>query len=1044
MSSKLHYIYTLLLILLLYNLLFAAAGKITGKITDAETGEPLIGVNVLITHTIIANDDEVPVDNIWGASTDVNGYYVILNITPGVYVIKASLVGYQTVIQKYVKVEFDRTTFLDFQLSETIIEVGEVTVIAKQELVKQDVSGTREIITTTRLQQMPVLRVDEFMGSLKGVEVVSGTQGHGLSIRGGAIRETDIRLDGISLQDPRTENSYLALNTTSIQEIQVLTSGFQAKYGGIRSGLLNVVTKDGSRDRYSVSIRTDFAPADQKRFFGTNPWSNESWVYRVYAGEYAFSGISTAEDSMIVPSEFHSFRGWSRTTTPPLNALDSLQRLELWKLQHPQYSFMDKPDYFIEGSISGPIPGSSIPFFGEFASRTTFLLGFKYENSRLSFPIGPRNNYLDWNTQLKLTSGITDHMRLSANGLFAKVETVSGGGAANYGGALVDQASSFSFLNSTESSVRRQANLIGGFNHNQMFNKSRLQFYDGRIFIGGLKLTHTLSGNAFYAVEFQMGYTDQDLKPFSFDASDTTKKVHFFSERANRWYSFNVPDYGSPDASTNYGTDILNTYNLYGGPQRVDSSYSYVYQFKGDLTAQLGKHHQVDIGISARLQDLFIYTGTWFQAQLSYTPDTWQYYSATPLEAGLYIQDKLEFEGMILNAGLRFDYLNPMKKSFRVGFPLSEEFTKLLNETYHNLPGESGSYEKWVFFREFLESPPGWPTEDTKVQFYLSPRMGVSFPITEASKLYFNYGHFYQRPPASFMYNLNVVLGGVQVPTPNLDMAKTVSYEFGYEQLILDQFIINATAYYKDVRNEPLGRTYINYYEDNIVTEYVPDAYRDIRGVELRLERPVGDYVTFSAMYDYMLQSWGQTGLGQVYENRLKARDRELRSPNISTSEPMPRANINLNLRTPREFGPEFLGIYLLEEIYANFFFEWRDGGRILLNPEEPDVKLRNYVDAVDYWNVDFRGSKAFVTNFGSIEFVITIKNLTNNKWLIPGNMLQTQYDEYIKSLQTPDKGGDDKWGQWKSDDGHINTGWWEAPIFLNPRRIILGLRLNF
>jgi hypothetical protein len=343
-----------------------------------------------------------------------------------------------------------------------------------------------------------------------------------------------------------------------------------------------------------------------------------------------------------------------------------------------------------------------------------------------------------------------------------------------------------------------------------------------------------------------------------------------------------------------------------------------------------------------------------------------------------------------------------------------------------------------------LESPPGWPTEDTKVQLYLSPRMGVSFPITEASKLYFNYGHFYQRPPTSFMFNLNVVQGGVAVPTPNLDMAKTISYEFGYEQLLFGQFIVNATAYYKDVRNEPLGRTYINYYEDNLVTEYVPDAYRDIRGVEFRLERPIGEYVTFSAMYDYMQQSSGQTGLAQVFENRLKARDSELRSPNISTSEPMPRANINLNLRTPREFGPEFLGIYWLEEIYANFFFEWRDGGRVLLNPEEPDIKLRKYVDAVNYWNINFRGSKAFVTKFGSIEFVVTIKNLTNNKWLIPGNMLLTQFNDYKNSLQTPDKGGNDKWGQWKSDDGHINTGWWDAPIFLNPRRVILGLRLNF
>jgi hypothetical protein len=205
----------------------------------------------------------------------------------------------------------------------------------------------------------------------------------------------------------------------------------------------------------------------------------------------------------------------------------------------------------------------------------------------------------------------------------------------------------------------------------------------------------------------------------------------------------------------------------------------------------------------------------------------------------------------------------------------------------------------------------------------------------------------------------------------------------------------------------------------------------------------MGKFVTFSAMYDYMVSSSGQSGLGQVYEDRLLARDNELRSPNLSTSEPRPRANINLNLHTPADFGPELLGVNWAGGLIANFLFDWRSGGRILLNPEEPDVKLRNYVDAVNYWNIDFRGSKTFTTPYGSFELVITVKNLTNNKWLNTSNMLLTQYSDYKNSLKTPDKGGNDLWGQYESSDGHIKTGWLDAPIFLNPRRIILGLRLN-
>jgi hypothetical protein len=1018
----------------------AANGKITGRVLDRETREPLPGANVVVSRTILPDGSEVLLDRPAGGSSDREGYYFILNVSPGMYVVTVRLVGYTSVAQRGVKVDLDRTATLNFEISSSDIALDQVVITAQREYVKADVSATQEVIATSRIAEMPVLRVDEFIGRIKGVELVSGADGNGLSVRGGAIRETDVRMDGISLQDPRTENSYLALNTTAIQEIQVLTGGFQAKYGGIRSGLMNVVTKDGNRDRYTASLRLDYAPANQQRFFGTSPWSSDSWIYRVYAGPYAMRGVSPTDST--VPVEFRSFRGWASSTTPD-RALDSTQKLELWKLQHPQYEVAPKPDYFFEGAFTGPFPGASLPFIGPFAERTTFMAGFKYENSQLAFPIGPRSNYVDWNGQLKLTTALQDNMRLSVSGMYARIQTASGGRSTSYGGTLIDQASSFSFLNSTESNVAQQARLIGGESQNQMYNLSRLQFYDQRYIVGGAKFTHTIAPNAFYTLDFQLGYTDQQLRPFSLDTSRADAWVTFRSARLNRDLRYSVPNLGSPNGSTNYGYDALNTFAMYGGPQRIDSSYTWVYQLKGDLTAQLGRLHQVEVGFSARLQSLFVYAGTWFQSQVAYSPDTWQYYRATPLELGLYAQDKLEFDGMILNAGLRLDYLNPMKKGFAQGFPADPDYTGFIDQVYTNLPGAAMSYERWVAYRALLENPPGWPETENRVQTYLSPRLGVSFPITENSKLYFNYGHFYQRPPISFMYDMSVYSGATGVPTPDLTMGRTVSYEFGYEQMFFSDFIANVTAYYKDVSNGPLSRSYINYYEDDIVSKYYPDAYSDVRGVELRLERPMGRFVSFNAMYDYMVTSSGQSGLARVYENRLKARDSELRSPNLSTSEPRPRANVSLNLHTPADFGPEFLGVQWFGGLFANFFFEWRDGGRVLLNPEEPDVKLRNYVDAVNYWNIDFRGSKAFTTTYGNIELVITIKNLTNNKWLNTSNMLQSQYSEYKSSLLTPDKGGNDLWGQYKSDDGHIKTGWWEAPIFLNPRRIIVGLRMD-
>jgi len=545
----------LLLTLILSPNALAGNSKIAGRVVARQTSEPLAGANVVITHKVLSGGAAVPIDRPLGSAADADGYYFILDVPPGIYHLKASVIGYTAETQQFVSVESDRTITINFQLASTELQLEGVEVVATRELVRADVSATQEIISTTRIEQMPVLRVDEFVGRLKGVTLVSTTEGNGLSVRGGAIRETDVRIDGISVQDPRTENSYLSLNSTAFQEIQVLTGGFEAKYGNIRSGLLNAVPKEGNRDRYTFSFKADYAHAGQQRFFGVSPWDNSSWIYRVYAGEYAMRGVPAGDST--VPAEFRSFQGWAYRLTPD-RRLDSTQKLELWKLQHPQYGIAQKPDRYLEGTLTGPFPGSFIPIFGEFAERTTFMIGGRYENTQLAFPIGPRDDYVDWNGQIRLSTALSNTMRLTVNGMTAMIQTASSGRISSYGGALLGSASSFGFLNNTESSVYSQARLIGSDSYNQIFNKSRLQYFDQRYIVGGAKFTHTLSDRAFYTVDFQMGYTDQKLSPFAMDTSRADQYAYI--TRGTNTYRFFVPQYGSPNASTNYGYDVLNTF----------------------------------------------------------------------------------------------------------------------------------------------------------------------------------------------------------------------------------------------------------------------------------------------------------------------------------------------------------------------------------------------------------------------------------------------------------------------------------------------------
>ena len=98
---------------------------------------------------------------------------------------------------------------------------------------------------------------------------------------------------------------------------------------------------------------------------------------------------------------------------------------------------------------------------------------------------------------------------------------------------------------------------------------------------------------------------------------------------------------------------------------------------------------------------------------------------ARPLEIGAYIQDKLEFKGMIANVGLRADYFNPNKKGYRLEHPLDEDYADFYNLVYEYLPGEFGSWEKWVEFREMLDQPSGWPATETKAQLKLEDWFGA-------------------------------------------------------------------------------------------------------------------------------------------------------------------------------------------------------------------------------------------------------------------------------------------------------------------------------
>ena len=207
-------------------------GKLTGKATDAKTNEALPFVNITITGTSL------------GAATDIDGNYIILNIPPGKYNVKAQSVGYQPVIMENISISIDLTTKLDFSLTSSTVELQAVIIQGKQDQLKKDVTSSQSMVTADQINSLPVAEFDDVLRLQTGV---SKDANGGFHIRGGRSSEIAYWVNGISITDPYDNSRGVDIDNSSIQELQVISGTFNAEYGNAMSGIVNTVTKEGGK-----------------------------------------------------------------------------------------------------------------------------------------------------------------------------------------------------------------------------------------------------------------------------------------------------------------------------------------------------------------------------------------------------------------------------------------------------------------------------------------------------------------------------------------------------------------------------------------------------------------------------------------------------------------------------------------------------------------------------------------------------------------------------------------------------------------------------
>jgi outer membrane receptor protein involved in Fe transport len=229
----------LLLITTTSFLLAGTVGKIAGQVVDATTGEPLIGVNVIVEGTDL------------GAATDMDGTFVILNLRPGTYDVTFSYIGYATKRVTGVRINVDFTTRVDMELSEAVVELGEVVeVVAEREIIRKDQTGSLSTINDETIRELPVDNVDDILQLKAGI--TRGADG-AFHLRGGRSAEISYMVDGVSASDAFDGSQAYEVEKDAVSELQVISGTFNAEYGQAMSGIINIVTKDGS-DNYDGQV----------------------------------------------------------------------------------------------------------------------------------------------------------------------------------------------------------------------------------------------------------------------------------------------------------------------------------------------------------------------------------------------------------------------------------------------------------------------------------------------------------------------------------------------------------------------------------------------------------------------------------------------------------------------------------------------------------------------------------------------------------------------------------------------------------------------
>jgi len=1032
----------------------ASTGKISGTVADTKTGEGLSGANIIITGKWLGNGNIEKLDIPLGAAADLDGFYYIINIPSGAYIVRALMMGYETKQIVDVRVEAGRTIKLDFTLNQTVVEGEVITVVAEKEVVKLDLSSSQQEISGEDVQNLPINNIEDVLHMASGVSV--DAYNNEISIRGGGSDQVMAYLDGFSMKDEVFNVPFLSFNRTSISNITIKTGGFSAEYGDLRSGIIDVETQDGG-SRYSLIIDSRYAPPDY-RYSGPNKYTEDKY-WLMYGSDWSMDS-TILHEKFPVPGlegeQKYEFDGWNvyarknfgTDSTSSASYLTPNQRREMWKYRHRGREEGSVHDHVIDATLSGPVP---------FIDNLNFMMSLRDQHDSYRHP-AQRDHFRLQNSQLKLTYRLNPAMQITAMGLqslqsgMGEIESTGGNSAViqRSGGLGKDQGED-------EKDI---ANIYADTYHPLADIKTQ-NF--------GLSFKQVLSKNTFYEVRASHMRVDYDFRhgaerdttdrkyiegEYYTVAEDDSMTLHgywdgdVYVETDTTFYDGDqvwCPGFwldGSPAGWLSYGSsasqlDQTGHVNLNQGSQDTELSSGWSTNIKADITHQANKYHLIKAGLSFRRSKVsrdFEHVDNILDEKLYRLQ-----YDEYPMYYAAYLQDRFEMEGITANFGIRADVFEANTDVLSPSDPFNTFFYA---DSFKNKYVDSLS------------------TGKSDVYFRLSPRIGISHPLTVTSKIFFNYGHAYNTPKNALRYGFRPKSEDDDRPlwvgNPNLKPYKTIQYELGYEQVLFTNYLIHGSIYMKDVSDQAEPGHGTEYHKYNGTTQdfyytWENNHYQDIVGIDLTLYKRLGNYLTGWIRTEFVGDKAGKTGFSKRYlEGDPNGVDEgnQFSYPDDEMWDWKPALLINLDLHTPDNWGPILMGIQPLSNWRINTVIDWKAGDKFTFSPEM-DPSDRNNMQKIDHFMTDIYISKTFKVLNTKTTAYLDIHNLFNRKVLniyaLRNGNLTNANDElykYYSSLKGGDRVGDYKASHIDRPDEIPGVNY--ISRYGGPMRIYFGFKFNF